>query len=117
MPRGLALARDPPMATYRVGPERWFRSHIHEHGEVLTIPDDEKPSRTAEPLDEAAIATYEKHFPAEREKRFNVKRMPAAVAQRQTHPALLSSPVPTASQVYGSKSDAPKPKRPSDREP
>ena len=52
------------MATYRIGPAGHYRSGIrYYHGETIVLANDEKPSRTFEPLDKEAKAAFKKHFP------------------------------------------------------
>lgn len=71
------------MARYRVGPAGYFRAGVRYYaGDEVTLPDDERPSRTFFPLDPAGRAAFKKH-------RIPVAEPPAA-AEADSMPATMS---------------------------
>ena len=88
------------MAKYRVGPERYYRDHVqHYEGSIVTIPDDERPSKTFVPLDDAAKAAMKKHWPDARwvEVREPKEEPKQAATMHETQHAPTSRKVPRPS--------------------
>lgn len=70
------------MAKYEVGDAGYYRlGNRYYAGDEVTLPDDEKPSRTFFPLDDTARAAWKKHFPDRKPERA-ISLVPSAETPR-----------------------------------